>query len=219
MRTGWLALFALAALTACVSSDPTPESKTKTARDGGGVRGPSGTGTLRLENKSDQVIFRVRLKLKQQPVWGFDRLSESDVIKAGEARSWKVPSGTYLIQVEFGDGTSLQSSETYTVVKDGSAVCTIHGSKPKVVEGTLTIHNGTPWAISRVRFSLNTAMSWGGERLNKKEILKPGARRSWSVPPGKYNLKITFQDGTSEETGAAHKVKPGDETVFNINPP
>jgi hypothetical protein len=104
---------------------------------GGGMSGMrtvstgQGLGALVVVNESNSPIHRVRFSLTSDRSWGDDRLGSSEVLMPGATRTWSVPTGTYNVKIEFGDGTSLDSTnDTYTVTAGGSATCRVTGGSP-----------------------------------------------------------------------------------------
>ena len=203
----WLVLLWLVLLTGCrakpAQKPPPPEPVPAERR----------LGILLLRNGSEKVVFRAKVQEEGTKEWSGDRLNEGDVIKPGEERSFHLPDGRYRVQLQFGDGTDWTSTWT-EVDKAQVGAVDIPPAKPAPREGEIVIMNASPWAIAEVRFSRESEMSFGDNRLAGR-LIAAGARVTWDVPPGRYMVQIVFQDGTHRESPAS-EVKPGKETVFRI---
>jgi len=177
---------------------------------------PAGEGELVIENDSQAPIYRVRFA-EVGDSWGIDRLGKSEVIRPGQSRRWTVPAGSYHVKIELSDGSELGDREEYSVFAGQEAVCTVF-SQESEVHGDLVLVNETGFAIAQVYFSPTSHMSWGQDRLRRSEVLAPGNRRSWPIPPGHYNVKVCFQDGTSLEGDGTYEVLAGQEAVYRVQP-
>jgi hypothetical protein len=181
-------------------------------------------GTLRVENASAWTIFRVRFSPTYDTQWGQDRLRSDEVIMSGASRDWTVPTGDYNVKIEFEDGRALDSLEVYSVRPNDLASCSVTGGggaaggmrgntqtvRNAYGTGTLMVRNDSTTAIHRVRFSTTQDANWGEDRLRSDEVVMPGSTRTWTVPPGDYNVKIEFADGRMlDSTADVYSVQAG----------
>ncbi len=178
---------------------------------------PPVKGRLTLANVSGKVVFRVRFAPASQSHWGPDRLDEAEVIEAGGRRTWDVPIGNYKLVVEFGDGSTLEAQQGYEVAADEETVCSLLPEDADRTRGALTLENATPFAITRVYLSPVTDMTWGEDRLGPGEVLPPKKRRSWTVPQGRYNVRVEFQDGVAHSSASPLEVQPGREAIYRLD--
>lgn len=91
------------------------------------------------------------------------------------------------------------------------------GELPPALEGgtgTLTIENATGQVVFRVRFAPAGSEDWGPDRLEPSEVIRPGARRSWPVTGGRYQLQARLDGGETVGAGEEHTVPPGGEAVI-----
>lgn len=203
----WYALLALSLLTGCRAkpADPSPPPDPAPAE--------RRLGILLLRNGSERVVFRAKIQEEGAETWSGDRLNEGDVIKPGQERSFHLPDGRYRVQLQFGDGSDWTS--TWTEVRKAQVgTVDVPPAEPAPREGEIVVMNASPWAIAEVRFSRESEMSFGDNRLGSR-LIAVGARVTWEVPPGRYMVQIVFQDGTHRESPVS-AVKPGKETVFRI---
>lgn len=190
-------------------------------------------GTLRVQNDSAWCIFRVRFSPTYDSQWGQDRLRSDEVIMSGATRDWLVPTGDYNVKIEFEDGRALDSLEVYTVRMNDVASCVVTGGGGPTAgsmrngntqtvrnaygTGTLVVRNDSTTAIHRVRFSTTQDSNWGEDRLRSDEVVMPGAMRSWTVPPGDYNVKIEFADGRMlDSTQDVYQVRAGGSSTCTV---
>jgi len=54
----------------------------------------------------------------------------------------------------------------------------------------LVLDNQAPQVICYVRIKPDWQAQWGPDQLGIAEIVRPGARRSWYLPPGRYGLLL-----------------------------
>jgi uncharacterized protein YraI len=54
----------------------------------------------------------------------------------------------------------------------------------------LTIENNGATTIFYVYISLSSSASWGDDQLGNSVTLPPGASHSWSIAPGRYDVKV-----------------------------
>jgi hypothetical protein len=174
-----------------------------------------GLGEVVVENGCTQSIFSLRFTLTSDAEWGPDKLG-NEVLKCQATRTWYLPTGTYVVQAQLKDGSIVDGSKTYDVAPGHPITCTIV-PKGSADEGTLTLINDTGYAIARLMFTLSSDIGWGSDRLDA--ILPPSASKSWTVKPGRYNLKIFFQDGTNLEGADAYEVDTSEEAVYHLRSP
>jgi hypothetical protein len=197
----------LCAVVGCAAPEPIDEYQDPPAA--------RGLGEVIVENGCPQSIFRLRFALTDEAEWGADQLGD-EVLKRGAKRTWYLPTGTYVVQAQLKDGSLVDAPESYTIAPGNPVTCTLL-PKGAADMGTLTITNDTGFAIARLMFTLSSELGWGTDRL--KTILAPSASQSWTIRPGRYNLKIFFQDGTSLEGADAYEVTAGEEAVYHLRSP
>lgn len=203
------ALLVVGALSGCVSSG---------GAQGGTYSASVGHGTLVVRNDSSTSIYWVRFSPTTDSQWGEDRLGMGETISAGETYRWSVPPGDYNVKVEFSDGRKLDSLEVYTVTEGGQSTCVVSdGGGTAAAQGTLTVVNESSRSIFRVRFSLTTESNWGQDQLGSAEVIASGDRRSWSVPPGAYHVKIEFDGGASLDGLEEYQVASGGEAICRVS--
>lgn len=177
-----------------------------------------GHGTLSVRNATNTSIYWVRFSPTTDSEWGQDRLGMGEVIGAGETYRWSVPPGDYNVKIEFSDGRKLDSLEVYTVTEGGQSTCVVSdGAGTAAAQGTLTVVNESSRSIFRVRFSLTTESNWGQDQLGSAEVISAGDRRSWSVPPGAYHVKIEFDGGASLDGLEEYLVTAGGEAICRVS--
>ena len=196
-----IAALVLGALSGCVVSG--------NGEGGGQYSASVGQGTLAVRNASNTSIFWVRFSPTTDQQWGEDRLGFGETISPGETYRWSVPPGDYNVKIEFSDGRKLDSLETYTVVASAESTCVVSdGGGTAAAQGTLTVVNESKRSVFRVRFSLTTESNWGVDQLGSAEVISAGDRRSWSVPPGAYHVKIEFDGGESSTASRSMPSRP-----------
>ena len=72
-------------------------------------------GDLTVYNATPWAIAKVRFSLSTKMGWGEERLPGQAFLLAGEKRTWKVPAGSYHLQIQFQDGTSQETSAPHEV--------------------------------------------------------------------------------------------------------
>ena len=65
------------------------------------------------------------------------------------------------------------------------------GPEPVKQTGKITLVNGSNTALVAVSIPSCEDPDWGANRLNGSEAIQPGARRSWTVDTGCYDLKAS----------------------------
>ena len=65
----------------------------------------------------------------------------------------------------------------------------------------LSIRNGTPHVINNVYVALSSQQNWGRDQLGEAEVLRAGATRAFTLPPGEclYDIRIVYQGNIAEE--------------------
>ncbi len=65
----------------------------------------------------------------------------------------------------------------------------------------LSIRNGTPHVINNIYVSLSSQQNWGRDQLGETEVLRAGATRAFTLPPGEclYDIRIVYQGDIAEE--------------------
>jgi len=198
-------LLLAAALAAC-ASQPAP-APSPPAMVGG-------TGTLTVANATGEVIFRVRFGPADGDDWGPDRLDASEVLRSGARRSWPVTGGRYRVLAQLDGGARVAGREEVEVPPGGEGVIRL-GEDARDL-GALVVLNATPFAVARVYFSLTSQAGWGENRLDAGELLVAGARRTWRVPPGRYNVRIVYQDEVGVSSPTATEVTAGGSGLFRV---
>lgn len=196
---------ALLLLTGCASQASTHEPRPTT------TQAPVGLGEITVENGTNSVIFRVRFSAATDVEWGPDQLG-NEILKPGASRAWYLPTGRYAVQVQLKDGAVVTAANAYRVGPGRPQACTIE--RPASEVGTLTLRNETGFAIARVYFTLTSKLAWGEDRLST--VLAPNARSSWKLAPGRYNLKVEFQDGTTRQGKGSYEVAASEESVYTL---
>lgn len=205
---GWsFVAAAVLSLSGCATTDA--------GDDVGATYGPGGSGSLVVTNASSKAIFRVRFSRTDDAAWGEDRLGPLETISVGESRAWTVPAGDYHVKLELDGGQKLETLEVYTVTDGGTVACRVDEAEGAAATGTLTVANETPSTIYRVRFSLAADARWGDDRLGL-ETIRPGQRKSWSVPPGTYHVKVELEGGESLDSLEPYEVRAGGEAVCEV---
>ena len=202
----------------CAAGPPTLEGPESASAPAPRSDAAPGRGTLTLVNDTQEVVYRVRFRGRAQTYWGPDRLVDDEVIAAGARRSWPLEAGAYQVRVELRDGSVLAGEQAYLVRRGREAICelVVEGERGSQV-GTLTLINACPFAIARVYFSPTSEMSLGDDRLGQGVVLAPRGRRSWPLLPGRYHVKVVFQDETSLEQVVV--VAAEEERMFQVETP
>jgi hypothetical protein len=202
------ALLVVSALSGCVV----------TTGNQGSYSASVGHGTLAVRNASNTSIYWVRFSATTDQQWGEDRLGMGETISSGETHRWSVPPGDYNVKIEFSDGRKLDSLEVYTVTAGGESTCVVSdGGGTAAAQGTLTVVNESNRSVFRVRFSRTDESNWGQDQLGSAEVISAGDRRSWSVPPGAYHVKIEFDGGASLDSLEEYVVTSGGEAVCRVS--
>ena len=82
--------------------------------------------------------------------------------------------------------------------------------------GTLIVQNHTGSTIHRVHFSTADDRSWGPDRLGSSETIHPGASRAWSVPAGRYNVRVVFGTGEDLDSLEVYDVYDGGSATCTV---
>lgn len=67
---------------------------------------------------------------------------------------------------------------------------------PVSSRASLVLANNSSQAIFYFYASPCSSNSWGEDQLNDAEVVMPGARKSFTMTPGCWDLKAVFRDGT-----------------------
>lgn len=71
----------------------------------------------------------------------------------------------------------------------------VFGASQAAQPTRLRIVNGlSQWDIHRVYISPASSESWGPDRLDPDQILRPGQSETWTLDPGTYDLRVQDED-------------------------
>lgn len=82
--------------------------------------------------------------------------------------------------------------------------------------GTIVVENATGSTIHRVHFSSVDDTSWGPDRLGSSETIPPGTSRAWSVPAGRYNVRVVFASGSDLDSLEVYEVYDGGSATCTV---
>jgi hypothetical protein len=182
----------------------------------------SAMGSITVTNNSvTSPIYHVRWKTSSGDAWGDDRLGSAEVItQSGGTHRFPIAAGSYYVRVELGDGRSYDFPNVFQVTAGGDCACSITDvPASSSANGSITVVNAcTTAAIHRIRYKLASDASWGDDRLGATEtISQGGGRRTFSVPPGAYNLRAEFGDGRSVDANQVAQVSAGGESTWTLS--
>ena len=91
---------------------------------------------------------------------------------------------------------------TAALLASGSAACGHSGPRPRPrIQVTLVNDSGVPICDVFMRPSEQHAAGWSNDWLNRDELVVPGARRSFAVPPGEtWDVKLVECSGAVART-------------------
>ncbi len=82
---------------------------------------------------------------------------------------------------------------------------------------SFVVVNRSPEPICVVKFSPSTDNDWGPDRLGSNEVIRPGQRRSWQVPAGRYDFLFLDCQGRPMMERRGIDFPPSDGIVVTFN--
>ncbi len=86
---------------------------------------------------------------------------------------------------------------------------------PAAGMGVLAVVNGTEGVVSSVQASPELERAWGPDLLGV-DAIEPGGARSWSVPPGRWHLRVELASGRVLDDLDPHEVVAGGRSVVVV---
>lgn len=81
--------------------------------------------------------------------------------------------------------------------------------------GVLAVVNGTTGVVASVQASLERERTWGPDLLGV-DAIEPGGARAWSVPAGRWHLRVELASGRVLDDLAPHEVLAGQRAVVVV---
>lgn len=86
---------------------------------------------------------------------------------------------------------------------------------PSAGLGVLTVVNGTEEVVASVQASPERERTWGPDLLGV-DAIEPGGARAWSVPAGRWHLRVELASGRVLDDLVPHEVVAGQRAAVVV---